>query len=216
MTYELVTFSSAKDLNPGKSNNLNALCSRYGINTSRRTSHGALLDVELLAEVYLAMEKQKKIRMKGLGGILAGTDYILDQYLLGADEDSKGSYRHKSEALNLKRDLDPEAMLKALLKQIKKNLTARAQDYVCSSKENWRTNIQSNLSNDNDSREIQLERKVAKALKRQKKDDEYSPWWNQMPIASGLVKATADRRRAIDLVHRYGPGGGYMISLNSR
>ena len=44
-------------LHPGKKNNLNALCDRYQIDNSHRTLHGALLDTELLAEVYLAMTR---------------------------------------------------------------------------------------------------------------------------------------------------------------
>src|SRR5712691_3993098 len=40
---------------PGGSNRLDDLCSRFGINNSRRTKHGALLDAELLAEVYLEL-----------------------------------------------------------------------------------------------------------------------------------------------------------------
>ena len=39
----------------GGSNSLDALCSRYGVDASRRTKHGALLDAELLAEVYLEL-----------------------------------------------------------------------------------------------------------------------------------------------------------------
>ncbi|GFN46651.1 DNA polymerase III subunit epsilon [Candidatus Regiella insecticola] len=45
----------ARQLFPGKRNNLNALCDRYHIDNSKRTLHGALLDAEILAEVYLAM-----------------------------------------------------------------------------------------------------------------------------------------------------------------
>jgi DNA polymerase-3 subunit epsilon len=47
----------AKELHPGKRNNLDALCERYGIDNSKRTLHGALLDAEILAEVYLAMTR---------------------------------------------------------------------------------------------------------------------------------------------------------------
>lgn len=43
-----------KDL-PGKRNNLDILCDRYGIDNSHRTLHGALLDAEILADVYLLM-----------------------------------------------------------------------------------------------------------------------------------------------------------------
>lgn len=51
------TLKVAKELHPGKKNNLNALCDRYQIDNSRRTLHGALLDTELLAEVYLGMTR---------------------------------------------------------------------------------------------------------------------------------------------------------------
>ncbi len=51
------TLKVAKELHPGKKNNLDALCDRYQIDNSHRTLHGALLDTELLAEVYLAMTR---------------------------------------------------------------------------------------------------------------------------------------------------------------
>jgi len=51
------TLKLAKELHPGKKNSLDALCERYGVNNARRTLHGALLDAELLAEVYLAMTR---------------------------------------------------------------------------------------------------------------------------------------------------------------
>ena len=51
------TLKVAKDLHPGKRNSLDALCERYQVDHSRRTLHGALLDAELLAEVYLAMTR---------------------------------------------------------------------------------------------------------------------------------------------------------------
>ncbi len=51
------TLRMAKDLHPGKRNNLDSLCERYQIDNSARTLHGALLDAELLAEVYLAMTR---------------------------------------------------------------------------------------------------------------------------------------------------------------
>ena len=46
------TLKMARELHPGKKNNLDALCERYGVNNAHRTLHGALLDAELLAEVY--------------------------------------------------------------------------------------------------------------------------------------------------------------------
>jgi DNA polymerase-3 subunit epsilon len=51
------TLRMAKDLHPGKRNGLDALCERYGVDNAKRTLHGALLDAELLAEVYLAMTR---------------------------------------------------------------------------------------------------------------------------------------------------------------
>ena len=51
------TLRMAKDMHPGKKNNLNALCERYGVDNSHRTLHGALLDAEILAEVYVAMTR---------------------------------------------------------------------------------------------------------------------------------------------------------------
>jgi DNA polymerase-3 subunit epsilon len=47
----------AKELFPGKRNSLDALCDRHGVSNAHRTLHGALLDAELLAEVYLAMTR---------------------------------------------------------------------------------------------------------------------------------------------------------------
>lgn len=49
------TLSMARQLYPGQRNSLDALCKRYEINNSHRTLHGALLDAEILADVYLAM-----------------------------------------------------------------------------------------------------------------------------------------------------------------
>ncbi|MBI2294454.1 MAG: DNA polymerase III subunit epsilon [Betaproteobacteria bacterium] len=51
------TLRMAKDMHPGKKNSLDALCERYQIDNSARTLHGALLDAQLLAEVYLAMTR---------------------------------------------------------------------------------------------------------------------------------------------------------------
>ncbi|MBI5007234.1 MAG: DNA polymerase III subunit epsilon [Nitrosomonadales bacterium] len=62
------TLKVAKELHPGKKNNLNALCDRYQIDNSHRTLHGALLDTELLAEVYLAMTRGQESLLGDEGG----------------------------------------------------------------------------------------------------------------------------------------------------
>lgn len=49
------TLQMARQIFPGKRNNLDVLCNRYGIDNSHRTLHGALLDSEILADVYLMM-----------------------------------------------------------------------------------------------------------------------------------------------------------------
>ncbi|MVW75956.1 DNA polymerase III subunit epsilon [Pseudomonas xionganensis] len=51
----LDTLLMARERHPGQRNNLDALCKRYGVDNSGRELHGALLDAEILADVYLAM-----------------------------------------------------------------------------------------------------------------------------------------------------------------
>jgi DNA polymerase-3 subunit epsilon len=51
----LDTLKLARDKHPGQKNNLDALCRRYEVDNSNRELHGALLDAEILADVYLAM-----------------------------------------------------------------------------------------------------------------------------------------------------------------
>lgn len=49
------TLELARRLHPGQKNSLDALCKRYAVDNSQRTRHGALLDAEILADVYLLM-----------------------------------------------------------------------------------------------------------------------------------------------------------------
>ncbi len=51
------TLAMARELHPGKRNTLDALCERYEVDNSARTFHGALMDAELLADVYTAMTR---------------------------------------------------------------------------------------------------------------------------------------------------------------
>lgn len=51
----------AKKLRPGQRNNLDALCKEYGIDNSHRDLHGALLDAEILADVYLLMTSSQEV-----------------------------------------------------------------------------------------------------------------------------------------------------------
>ncbi|MEI5998915.1 DNA polymerase III subunit epsilon [Paraburkholderia bengalensis] len=67
------TLVRAKTMFPGKRNSLDALCDRFGISNAHRTLHGALLDSELLAEVYLAMTRgQESLVIDMIGETAAG------------------------------------------------------------------------------------------------------------------------------------------------
>jgi len=60
------TLKIAKEMRPGQRNNLDALCKYFGIDNSKRTLHGALLDAELLADVYMAMTRGQESLMISL------------------------------------------------------------------------------------------------------------------------------------------------------
>lgn len=63
------TLLMARDLFPGKANSLDALCRRLEVDNSNRTLHGALLDAELLAEVYIRLTRgQDALLMDESGG----------------------------------------------------------------------------------------------------------------------------------------------------
>jgi DNA polymerase-3 subunit epsilon len=105
------TLVQAKELYPGKRNSLDALCERYGISNAHRTLHGALLDSELLAEVYLAMTRGQDaltmdLQVDGAGGpegagvaiaeilVLPPTDAELAEHealLQALDKEAKGA-----------------------------------------------------------------------------------------------------------------------------
>ena len=67
------TLAMARDLHPGKKNSLDALCDRYQVDNSARALHGALLDAELLADVYIAMTRGQDSLAIGLDTAAAST-----------------------------------------------------------------------------------------------------------------------------------------------
>ena len=69
------TVMLARQRHPGARVSLDALCKHYGIDTSRRTLHGALLDSEILAEVYLEL----------IGGRQAGLALVAENRISGAE-----------------------------------------------------------------------------------------------------------------------------------
>ncbi len=71
----LDTLVMARELHPGQRNSLDALCGRYDVDNSRRDKHGALLDAEILADVYLAMTGgQGALSLDAVGAEQAGED----------------------------------------------------------------------------------------------------------------------------------------------
>lgn len=79
------TLKLARELHPGKRNGLDSLCDRYAIDNSHRTLHGALLDAQLLAEVYLAMTRGQDSLLVGLieaPATVIRTTAVVDAYAL--------------------------------------------------------------------------------------------------------------------------------------
>lgn len=73
------TLKMAKDMRPGQRNSLDALCRHFGVDNSKRTLHGALLDAELLADVYMAMTRgQESLMMELLDDAEASADFSND------------------------------------------------------------------------------------------------------------------------------------------
>ncbi|MDG2004970.1 MAG: DNA polymerase III subunit epsilon [Novosphingobium sp.] len=68
------TVALARIRHPGAKLSLDALCSRYGIDRSHRTQHGALLDAELLAQVYVELKGGRQIGLELVEG--AGEDFV--------------------------------------------------------------------------------------------------------------------------------------------
>ena len=107
----LDTLIMARKMHPGQRNSLDALCSRYEIDNSRRTKHGALLDSEILADVYLAMTGgQKKLTLEDddkdeleSGGVYNDIKRVSDKRsklpVILATEDELHSHEQKLDSL---------------------------------------------------------------------------------------------------------------------
>lgn len=93
------TLRMAKELHPGKKNNLNALCDRYGVDNSHRSLHGALLDAEILAEVYIAMTRGQESLIMDLGEDDRGQGALAGQTLTGGQRKALRVLRANDEEL---------------------------------------------------------------------------------------------------------------------
>ncbi|HSH88611.1 MAG TPA: DNA polymerase III subunit epsilon [Ramlibacter sp.] len=90
------TLAMAKEMYPGKRNSLDALCDRLGVDNSTRTLHGALLDAELLADVYINLTRGQDALLidmatsDTIGGIVTRIDLTAFTLpvLLASDQES--------------------------------------------------------------------------------------------------------------------------------
>ncbi len=104
----LDTLLLARRLHPGQRASLDALCNRYGIDNSRRELHGALLDAEILLDVYLAMTGGQVALTLDAGGTsadgAAGGRRRIDRAALTlvvrrASEDERAAHEHRLDGL---------------------------------------------------------------------------------------------------------------------
>ena len=79
------TLAMAREKRPGKRNTLDALCRDYKIDASERTLHGALLDAELLTQVYLAMTREQNPMFAGIDNKQQGSRFEPVKKLSGLD-----------------------------------------------------------------------------------------------------------------------------------
>jgi DNA polymerase-3 subunit epsilon len=92
------TLALARRKHPGAANNLDALCSRYGIDNSRRTKHGALLDAEILAEVYIEL----------IGGKQTGFDLSVGPATRDTPQTTTAAPRRERPSITISRLTDAE------------------------------------------------------------------------------------------------------------
>jgi len=111
------TLRMAREMHPGKKNSLDALCTRYEIDRSMRQVHGALIDADLLAKVYLAMT--------------GGQDALdLDQPILSSQEIQTKNKESKNISLKVqKASIDELSEHEDFLSMMKKNGECHWRDF---------------------------------------------------------------------------------------
>ena len=77
MTRMVDTLLLARSRHPGSKHSLDALCTRYGVDRSQRVKHGALLDAQLLAQVYIELTGGRQIGL----GLVAEAPVVVTQHL---------------------------------------------------------------------------------------------------------------------------------------
>lgn len=143
-------------------------------------------------------------------GILQGIHDLVDEWLEIPPVGKAPYYRHRAAAVHV-RDQPPterrtRQFLEMYLARINQNWqNAVTRGYFGPSKQNWRWKRHLEHAIANKSPEVLLERAIVRACGEE--------WSNQMPTASGLISATADRRAAVDLVQREGPTSFSFLEL---
>ena len=94
------TLAIAREKRPGRRNSLDALCRDYQIDASERTFHGALLDAELLTQVYLAMTREQSRMFAGTNNQQQGSRFEPVKKLSGLDRQPVHSQLSSSELKN--------------------------------------------------------------------------------------------------------------------
>jgi hypothetical protein len=156
--------------------------------------------------------------------ILGGVDYLIDSalHLTGdpaLDRDPIGRAPHHQHITSCQRrstgpldGFDALALVTAIYEKVVVNW--RASSYHNGSDENWRLKSNPDIAENNNSEEVFLERAIVRIMNLLQPEPEC--WFNQVPVASGLVHPTADHGRNIDLVHRLGDKAFELIELKVR
>jgi DNA polymerase III subunit epsilon len=97
------TIAMARTRHPGAKLSLDALCTRYGIDRSHRTKHGALLDAELLAQLYIELTGGKQIGLELASDAIGATPLAGNDSLIIADRPFRPARPHSANAQELDR-----------------------------------------------------------------------------------------------------------------
>lgn len=156
--------------------------------------------------------------------ILGGVDYLIDSALhLTGDEafdrDPIGRAPHHQHITSCQRrstgppnGFDALALVTAIYDKVVANW--EASSYHNGSDENWRLQANKGIAENNDSEEVFLERVIVRTMNGHQPKPEC--WFNQVPVASGLVHPSADHGRNVDLVHQLGDKTFELIELKVR
>jgi len=143
--------------------------------------------------------------------ILAGVDEIIDRHLrVTSIGSSSPHYKHKTSCIRLSgapiAGFSASDLVEQMLEKVESNWAeSPRREYPGPSIENWRWKKNLDISSRNTSPETKLEKAIARILDHN--------WVNQIPTASGLFSADADKHRNIDLGHRAAMGRYELIEL---